>query len=119
MFEGKRQVIYDVSELSQLELSYAITIHKSQGTESPVVVLPLLGGPAVLLTRNLLYTAVTRARKYVVIIGSEETVERMVDNNLQAIRYSNLAMRLQTLGGHLSLKVDEITLPPEVKEDDL
>lgn len=112
-FEGGRVVTYDVSELSQLELSYAMTIHKSQGTESPVVVLPLLGGPGVLLTRNLLYTAVTRAKQYVVIIGSEETVEKMVDNNLQAVRYSNLAGRLKALNGHLDLSVDEITLPAQ------
>lgn len=94
-FDSKRQVIYDLSNLGQLELAYAITIHKSQGTESPVVVLPLVDGPEVLFTRNLLYTAVTRARQYVIIIGSEQTVKRMIDNNRQMVRYSSLGLRLQ------------------------
>ena len=94
-FDSKRQVIYDLSNLGQLELAYAITIHKSQGTESPVVVLPLVDGPEVLFTRNLLYAAVTRARQYVIIIGSEQTVKRMIDNNRQMVRYSALGLRLQ------------------------
>lgn len=93
-FDGLRHVVYDQTDLAQLELAYAITIHKSQGTESPVVVMPLLEGPDVLMTRNLLYTGITRARKYVVLIGREDTIRRMVDHNQQAIRYSMLAKRL-------------------------
>ncbi len=94
-FDGSRIVTYDVTDLQQLELAYAITIHKSQGTESPVVVLPLLDGPDILMTRNLLYTGITRAKNYVVIIGREETVRKMVDSNLQQVRYSMLAERLR------------------------
>lgn len=94
-FDGGRMVTYDNSSLAQLELAYAITIHKSQGTESPVIVLPLFEGPDVLMTRNLLYTAVTRARKYVVIIGKEETIRRMVDHDQQSIRYSMLPERIR------------------------
>ena len=94
-FEAVRQVIYDFSSILQLELAYAITIHKSQGTESPVIVLPLVEGPEVLFTRNLLYTAVTRAQKYVIVIGSEAAVQRMIDNNRQIVRYSALDLRIR------------------------
>lgn len=99
LFDDKRQVEYDYMELEELELAYAITIHKSQGTESPVVILPLHSGPDILLSRNLLYTAVTRAKRYAVIIGDEEVVHRMVDNDRQAVRYSSLEARLRELAG--------------------
>ena len=95
VFDGIREVLYDYSNIQQLELAYAITIHKSQGTESPVIVIPLVDGPEVLFTRNLLYTAVTRARQYVIIIGSDSTVRHMIDNDRQIIRYSALDLRLR------------------------
>jgi len=90
VFDGNREVSYEYSDLSQLELAYAMTIHKSQGTECPVVVIPLLDGPGVLFTRNLLYTAVTRAKNYCIIIGSADTVRRMVENDRHEIRYTSL-----------------------------
>lgn len=94
-FDLGHVVEYDQTMLSQLELAYAMTIHKAQGTESPAVILPLLSGPPVLFTRNLLYTAVTRARQYVIVIGSEEAVTRMIDNNRMETRYSSLADRMK------------------------
>lgn len=97
LFDDKRQVEYDYMELEELELAYAITIHKSQGTESPVIILPLHSGPDILLSRNLLYTAVTRAKRYAVIIGDEAVVHKMVDNDRQAVRYSSLGVRLREL----------------------
>ncbi len=93
-FDEKRCVTYPFSELDELELAYAITIHKSQGSEYPAVILPLLGGPRMLLNRNLLYTAVTRARSCVVILGSESTVETMIDNEEQLKRYTGLQDRI-------------------------
>ncbi len=89
-FDEGRCVTYPFSELDELELAYAITIHKSQGSEYPAVILPLLGGPKMLLNRNLLYTAVTRAKSCVVILGSENTVENMIDNEEQLKRYTGL-----------------------------
>ena len=89
-FDEERCVTYPFSELDELELAYAITIHKSQGSEYPAVILPLLGGPRMLLNRNLLYTAVTRAKSCVVILGSENTVVNMIDNEEQLKRYTGL-----------------------------
>ena len=79
-FEDGRIADYSFKQLEELELAYAITIHKSQGSEYPAVVIPLLSGPRMLLNRNLLYTAVTRARKCVTIVGSEQTFEEMIRN---------------------------------------
>lgn len=93
-FDGGRLAEYDFGRLDELELAYAITIHKSQGSEYKVVVIPLLSGPPMLLTRNLLYTAVTRAREQAVIVGSEEAVYRMTGNNREVKRFSGLAWRL-------------------------
>ena len=97
LFDEKRQVEYDYVDLEELELAYAITIHKSQGTESPIIVLPLHSGPEILFSRNLLYTAVTRAKRYVVVIGDEAMVHKMVDNDRQAVRYSSLEARLREI----------------------
>ena len=95
IFDDKKEVEYDYTALEELELAYAVTIHKAQGTESPIIVLPLHSGPAMLFSRNLLYTAVTRARQYVVVIGEEDMVRRMVDNNRPTIRYTALEDRLR------------------------
>ncbi|MDR1703187.1 MAG: ATP-dependent RecD-like DNA helicase [Clostridiales bacterium] len=97
VFDGGRAVDYAYARLDELEPAYAITIHKSQGSEYRVVVIPLLGGPPLLMTRNLLYTAVTRAKELVVILGSEETLARMVDNNKEVNRFSALSYRLKRL----------------------
>ena len=92
-FEDGRVAEYSFKQLEELELAYAITIHKSQGSEYPAVVIPLLSGPKMLLNRNLLYTAVTRARKCVTIVGSEETFREMINNEKQQRRYSSLDER--------------------------
>ena len=80
--------------LEELELAYAITIHKSQGSEYPAVVIPLLTGPRMLMNRNLIYTAVTRAKKCVTIVGNDETFQMMIENNAEQRRYSGLKDRL-------------------------
>jgi exodeoxyribonuclease V alpha subunit len=95
MFDDDRTVIYDFTQLDELELAYAISIHKSQGSEFPVVIIPLVHGPPMLMTRNLLYTAVTRAKELVVIVGREKVIAEMVANNHIAKRYSNLSKRLR------------------------
>lgn len=98
-FEDGRYAEYSFKQLDELELAYAITIHKSQGSEYPAVILPLLSGPRMLLNRNLLYTAVTRARKCVTVVGSEETFAEMIRNEKQQQRYSSLDVRIRELGG--------------------
>lgn len=97
VYDEAREVEYEYGSLDELEMAYAITIHKAQGSECPVVILPIFSGPGVLFSRNLLYTAVTRATKYVIIIGSEQMVRRMVDNDTQAVRYTSLKNRLKDL----------------------
>ncbi len=97
-FEDGRIARYIKSDLNELTLSYAITIHKSQGSEFDVVVIPAVSGPPMLLTRNLLYTAVTRAKKMVVIIGTKQCIARMVHNNFTKIRYTMLKYFLETDG---------------------
>lgn len=96
-FDDGKIVEYPFANLDELSLAYAITIHKSQGSEYDVIILPLLNGNPILFTRNLLYTAVTRARKLVVIIGDEATINKMISNDLKRSRYSGLAnaMKLQ------------------------
>lgn len=96
-FEDGRIAEYTFKQLEELELAYAITIHKSQGSEYPAVVMPILSGPRMLLNRNLLYTAVTRAKKCVTIVGSEETFEEMIRNEKQQRRFSSLDVRLREL----------------------
>ncbi len=96
-FDDDRIVCYERDELQELELAYAVTIHKSQGSEYEAVILPLLSGPRQLMNRNLLYTAVTRARRLVVIVGKRETVLRMIANSREDKRYSGLKDRLEEL----------------------
>ena len=86
-----RCVKYDFSYLEELEHAYAITVHKSQGSEYPIVIIPAYSAPHMLLTRNMLYTAVTRAQNMVIIVGREDIVKTMVDNNRQSLRYTGLA----------------------------
>ena len=91
LFDDGRSAVYSFSMLEELELAYCISIHKSQGSEFPIVLLPLLGGPPMLLNRNLLYTAVTRARHMVYILGRQSCIQQMVRNNQVKRRYSGLA----------------------------
>lgn len=93
-YDEQRRVTYPFSLLEELELSYAITIHKSQGSEYPAVILPLLSGPRLLFNRNLLYTGITRARNCVTILGSSSTVREMVDNVSDNRRYTALRDRI-------------------------
>ena len=90
IFDEHRQVEYPFSNLDELELAYAITIHKLQGSEYPAVVLPLLSGPSILCNRNLLYTAVTRAQKCVAIVGRQSMVDQMIRNETEQKRYTGL-----------------------------
>ena len=97
MFDEDKIAEYDFSMLDELELAYAVTVHKSQGSEFPVVVMPVMWFPPVLATRNLLYTAVTRGKRAVVLCGSEERIRAMVDNNRISLRYSGLKNRLSDM----------------------
>ena len=97
LFDGIRYVTYNFNQLEELELAYAITVHKSQGSEFPVVVMPISWFPPVLATRNLLYTGVTRGKMAVVLVGSEKKLHGMVDNNRISMRYSGLEYRLRQL----------------------
>ena len=85
--------------MDELELAYAITVHKSQGSEFPIVIMPMSWFPPVLATRNLLYTGVTRGRQAVVLVGSEDKMHGMIDNNRIKERYSGLGVRLKALLG--------------------
>ena len=96
-YEERRMVEYPFKELDQLDLAYAITIHKSQGSEYPAVIIPLLRGPRMLMNRNLLYTAVTRARKCVTLVGDEKAFYNMEANVNEQKRYSGLRDRLEEL----------------------
>ncbi len=102
-YEVQKLVTYDFTNLDELELAYAVTIHKSQGSEYPVVIIPLLTGPSMLMNRNLLYTAVTRAKKYVVIVGLESTIMQMIQNDKEISRYSTLDYRLEEIYGIMEL----------------
>lgn len=93
--DGARRVHYPFAGLDELELAYAVTIHKSQGSEYPAVIMPLLGGPKMLMNRNLLYTGVTRARNCVTILGSRETLQSMIQNEHEQKRFSGLADRIR------------------------
>lgn len=98
-FDEGRKIIYPFAQLDELELAYAMTIHKSQGSEYPAVIIPLLTGPRMLFNRNILYTAVTRAKKCVAIVGSAETVQTMIQNVSEQKRYSSLAERIIETAG--------------------
>ena len=98
-FDEGRRVAYSMKNLEELELAYAVTIHKSQGSEYPAVVIPLLNGPRMLMNRNLLYTAVTRARKCVALVGDERTFYGMVENARQQERYSGLVEEIRGMEG--------------------
>ena len=96
-FDEGRIVEYSFKQLDELELAYAITIHKSQGSEYPAVVIPLLTGPKMLMNRNLLYTAVTRAKKCVTLVGNDATFQAMIGNVSEQKRYTGLKERLEEL----------------------
>lgn len=96
-YDEHRRVTYPFSMLEELELCYAVTIHKSQGSEYPAVIIPLLGGPRMLLNRNLLYTGITRARNCVTILGSSDTVRDMIENVSENRRYTALRERIEEL----------------------
>lgn len=94
MLFDDRRVIYDISLLEDVEHAYAITVHKSQGSEYPIVVMPACSAAHMLHTRNLFYTAITRAQNMVVLVGREDIISEMVQNNRQALRYTGLERRL-------------------------
>ena len=99
LFDDGRECVYGFRELDQLEHAFAVTIHKSQGSEYPAVVIPLLGGNRKLMNRNLIYTAITRARQLVVIVGDVGLVNQMIDNTEEQKRYTSLTQRLQEMVG--------------------
>ena len=96
-YDEHRLVDYSFNQLEELELAYAVTIHKSQGSEYPAVVLPILDGPRLLFNRNLLYTAVTRAKNCVTIVGSDSMLQFMIDNKSEQSRFSGLCERIKEL----------------------
>lgn len=96
-FDEGRMVEYGFRQLEELELAYAITIHKSQGSEYPAVVIPVHSGPRMLMTRNLIYTAVTRARSCVCLVGIPEMFQSMVDNEMEQRRYTGLKERIREI----------------------
>ena len=93
-FDEKKKVVYTNEDLDELELAYAITVHKAQGSEYPAVLMPLLSGPRMLFNRNLLYTGVTRAKRCLTVIGSENTFQEMIQNKNEQNRYSGLDLRI-------------------------
>lgn len=95
VFDEERRVVYESIYLDEIDLAYAITIHKSQGSEFPVVIIPSFMGPPLLMNRNLLYTGITRAKKLVVLVGSVKAVKFMIDNNKSFERYSLLQWRIE------------------------
>ena len=98
LFDEEKEVIYESGDLEYLEQAYCLSVHKAQGSEFPVVVMPVTGGSPMLLTRNLLYTALTRAKHLVVLVGTEEVIRRMVENDHVIRRYTTLARRLVETG---------------------
>jgi exodeoxyribonuclease V alpha subunit len=96
-YDEHRRVTYQYTQLDEIELAYAITIHKSQGSEYPAVIMALLSGPRMLFNRNLLYTGVTRAKTCVTILGSSKTLQEMIDNNYQNRRYTGLTECIESI----------------------
>ena len=96
-YDEHKRVTYLFHQLDEIELAYAVTIHKSQGSEYPAVIMPLLSGPKMLFNRNLLYTGVTRAKSCVTILGSRQTVNDMIANENQNKRYTSLCERIKEL----------------------
>ncbi len=96
-FDEEKEAVYVAAQMENLDLAYCLSVHKSQGSEFPVVVMPVVGGPPMLLTRNLFYTALTRARSLVVLVGREEVVRLMVENDHVLKRYTTLCERLQNV----------------------
>ena len=114
LFDGCRYVKYDFSQLDELELAYAVTVHKSQGSEFPIVIMPVSWFPPLLATRNLFYTAVTRGKSAVVLVGSEQRMHDMVDNNTTRERFSGLKVRLgRFLSGDPALGREAFPEPDE------
>lgn len=103
LFDDERLVEYDFSILDEIEPAFAVTIHKSQGSEFPVVVIPVFPGPQVLMTRNLLYTAVTRAKKMVVLVGDEASLQSMVGNQRETLRNSGLSVKLKEFSKYVDI----------------
>ncbi len=101
IFDDGKHVVYNFEQLEELTLAYATTIHKAQGSEYPAVILPLLSGPSMLMNRNILYTAVTRARQCVCVVGSDDTVRKMIENIRESERYSGLKDRLLEVKGRV------------------
>ena len=95
LFDDNKIVHYDFTQMDEIDLSYAVTIHKSQGSEYKAVIMPLLNGPDMLMSRNLLYTGLTRANELAVIAGAENTIYKMVDNNREVSRYTSLQNKLK------------------------
>jgi len=95
VFDENKYVDYSFNHLDELELAYAVKVHKSQGSEYPAVIIPLLSGPWMLMNRNILYTAVTRAKSCVCIVGSRELVQEMIDHPIINKRYSKLSERIK------------------------
>jgi len=96
-FDEGKMVEYSFKQLEELELAYAITIHKSQGSEYPAVIIPVHSGPRMLMSRNLIYTAVTRARTCVCLVGLPETFHAMAENQVEQKRYSGLRERIEEI----------------------
>ena len=95
-FDDEKEVVYSFNQLDELILAYASTVHKSQGSEFPVIIMPIVWAPPMLLTRNLLYTAITRAKRLVVLVGQEKYMEEMIENNKIDKRFSALDYRLKS-----------------------
>ena len=97
-FDDDRDVLYESADLEDLSLAYCLSVHKSQGSEFPVVIMPVTPGPPMLMTRNLFYTALTRAKSMVILVGTEDIIAAMVRNDHEAKRYTTLALRLAQAG---------------------
>ena len=93
-FDESKLVDYEYKQLEDLDLAYCLSVHKSQGSEFSAVVMPVIGGPPMLMTRNLFYTAMTRARKLVVLVGYMSAVEKMINNEYVSRRYTSLEEQL-------------------------